>query len=125
MPSSAAWSAGNGIRLWLTISAPPVPIATRTSRSPKTIAATRPCEAATETCTARRPLRMLGDSSTAPAASSSLTRLDTVAALSPVTPAISTWVSAPFSRTASSTRRRFISRRDACEPGAGPVEFTG
>ena len=58
----------------------------RTSRSPKTIAATRPCEAATETCTARRPLRMLGDSSTAPAASSSLTRFDTVAALSPVDP---------------------------------------
>ena len=43
MPSSAAWSAGSGIRLRPTMSAPPVPIATRTSRSPKAMAATRPC----------------------------------------------------------------------------------
>ncbi len=125
MPSSAAWSAGSGIRFWLTSSAvPAVAIATRTSRSPNTAAPTSPSEVTTETCTARRPLRMLGVSCTAPAASSSLTRLETVAAERPVTPAISTWVSAPCSRTASRTRRRFISRSEACDPGAGPVEFT-
>ena len=48
----------------------------------------------------------------------------TVAGLSPVWPAISTWVIAPCSRSASSTRRRFASRREACEPGAACDEFT-
>ena len=79
---------------------------------------------ANETRTARRPLRMLGSSSTAPEVSSSLTMLETVAGLSPVKPAISTCVMAPWSRRASRTRRRLASRRDACEPGAVWDGFT-
>ena len=86
--------------------------------------ASRVLPVASDTSTARRPLRMLGASSTVPAESSSLTMLLTVAGLSPVWVAISTWVIAPHSRSDSSTRSRFDSRRDACEPGASCDEFT-
>ena len=87
MPSSAAWSAGSGIR-WRPMTCsrsgrrrPPArPGRRRRSRR----SACSPV--ASETSAARRPLRMLGASTTTAGASSSLTMFETVAGDRPVTP---------------------------------------
>ena len=119
IPSSASWSAGSGIRCRPTMSRGPVARATRTSRSPKAMPG--------EQGVAGRERDQHGPSAVADARRE-LDRTGAVelpdhvgdgGGVSPVDPAISTWVIAPCSRSASSTRSRLASRREACEPGAG------
>jgi hypothetical protein len=67
---------------------------------------------------------MLGETATAPAAASSPTMFETVAADRPDRPAISTCVMAPFWRIVDSTRALLASLSEAWEPGLVRDAFT-